>query len=64
MAYYVELPDTSTGPYGPIDLRRMAAHRLITPDTPVTTGDGRWISAIPPHIRHRRTAAALMELEH
>ncbi len=41
--YYVALREKVLGPYGPIDLRRMAAHRQITPDTPVTTGGGPWM---------------------
>jgi hypothetical protein len=41
--YHVALRGTVKGPYGAIDLRRMAAYRLISPDTPVTTGGGPWL---------------------
>jgi hypothetical protein len=61
--YYVALHESVRGPYGPIDLRRMAAHRQITPDTPVVTGDGRWVpfgdvAGIYPR-RYRSTAVVL-----
>jgi hypothetical protein len=59
--YYLAQPNQVIGPFGVIQLRRMAADRQVTPATLVTTGDQHWspIADVPGIYSRRSRRAAL-----
>jgi TM2 domain/GYF domain 2 len=60
--YYIALPSRIAGPYGAIQLRRMAGNRQIAPSTLVTTGHMPWmpVGKIPGIYSPRSRKVALM----